>query len=88
MHPTSRRTSRSRVFATLTISAVFIAGLSLAAGAGRAHAVETAAGAATPSARDTNLKALLQKRLLIPDIKSISLGAPSPALSLASGRAP
>jgi protein-disulfide isomerase len=78
MHPTSRRTSTLRVLTTLAVIAIFTAGFGLAGGARPTHAAETGAGAATSSTRDTNLKAVLQKRLLIADIKSISLGTPAP----------
>jgi protein-disulfide isomerase len=76
MHLTLRRTPRSRIVISLAAIAVLAAGLVVATNARRAYAGTSVTASA--SIRDANLKALLQKRLLIPDAKSISLGAPAP----------
>jgi protein-disulfide isomerase len=78
MHRTSRRIKAFRIITSLAAVAILAAALIAGAGSHRARAADTASGAVSPNARDANLKALLQKRLLIPDLKNISLGPPSP----------
>jgi protein-disulfide isomerase len=78
MHPTFRRPATSRTITSIAAIAVLAAGLALSGLVRSARAADTASGAVPASARDANLKALLQKRLLIADAKSMTLGAPSP----------
>src|SRR5271167_1934477 len=74
MHPRSRRPGTSRF--SLLAAAVLAVGVT--AWAGMAKAGDAAPVTASASSGDATLKALLQKRLLLPDTKSITLGPPSP----------
>jgi len=72
MHPTFRRPGTSRL-SIIAAAAVLAACVALGIGA---RGVTRAADSASNG--DAMLKSLLQKRLLLPDIKSINLGPPSP----------
>jgi protein-disulfide isomerase len=74
MHPRSRPPGTSRF--SLLAAAVLAVGVT--AWAGMAKAGDAAPVTASASSGDATLKALLQKRLLLPDTKSIALGPPSP----------
>lgn len=78
MYRTSSRTLTPRIIASLTVIAVLAAAFSCGIGARNARAADSASGAVSANVRDANLKALLQKRLLIADAKSMTLGTPSP----------
>jgi protein-disulfide isomerase len=77
MHPTFRRPGALRL-SIVAAAAVLAAAVALGIGArGVTRAADSAVSASTSSG-DATLKSLLQKRLLLPDIKSINLGPPSP----------
>jgi protein-disulfide isomerase len=71
MHPTFRRSGTSRF--SIAVTAIV-----LAAGVALGLAAHSSVRADSAVSGDAMLKSLLQKRLLLPDVKSISLGPPSP----------
>jgi len=83
MHLTPRcsGTSRIRLILAVVFAATFCASLAGPAGVLAADSTQSQGAAASsshPGSSDVVLKQLLQKRLLIPDLKNLELGPPSP----------